>query len=143
MKQVNIYMLGVFFLVLLLSHEGIAVANRINEGVYVQKQLKMHDVFKKYEVTTMDGMDGDLFSFLEVQDMQGMSTEAYATHEIKEIHKSLKESFTFDQSPILNEVGNLKEIPHGKILSSMVVVVVVKITVCVLVVCFIYTWYTF
>jgi len=117
MKQVNIYLLGVFFLVLLLSHEGIAVANRINEGVYVQKQLKMHDVFKKYEVTTMDGMDGDLFSFLEVQDMQGMSTEAYATHEIKEIHKSLKESFTFDQSPILNEVGNLKEIPHDKILS--------------------------
>ena len=113
MKQSNVYTLGLFLLVLLVSHEGITLANNIRNGVNMQQQLHLHNT-----VTTMmsamesvDNIDDNL-SFLEVQDMQGMSMEAYATHEIKEIHKSLKESFTFDQSPILNEVGNLKEIHH-------------------------------
>ena len=36
--------------------------------------------------------------------MQGMSAEQYATHEIKEMHKSLKDGFSFKNSPILEEL---------------------------------------
>eukprot|EP00943_MAST-04B_sp_MAST-4B-sp1_P008392 g8392.t1 len=77
----------------------------------------MHDTFTNI-VSVMDGVDIDnIPSFLEVQDMQGMSTEQYATHEIKEIHKSLKEGFSFKESPIINDLKNLKEVPEGKKLS--------------------------
>ena len=63
--------------------------------------------------------DGDDFtSFLEVEDMQGMSAEQYATHEIKEMHKSLKEGFSFKNSPILEELKELNNIPESqKVLS--------------------------
>ena len=59
--------------------------------------------------------DGDDFtSFLEVEDMQGMSAEQYATHEIKEMHKSLKEGFSFKNSPILEELKELNNIPESQ-----------------------------
>eukprot|EP00943_MAST-04B_sp_MAST-4B-sp1_P001329 g1329.t1 len=77
------------------NHEGITLANTIRQR---------------------NGDIEDNLSFLEVQDMQGMTTDEYATHEIREIHKSLKESFSFKNSPILNDLKQLKEIPHGNVL---------------------------
>ena len=41
MKQSNNYMLGLFFLVLLVSHEGITLANEIRNGVKMQQQLHL------------------------------------------------------------------------------------------------------
>eukprot|EP00942_MAST-04A_sp_MAST-4A-sp1_P014180 g14180.t1 len=48
-------------------------------------------------VNMMDSIDVD--SFLEVEDMHGMSAEAYGTLEMIEMHKSLKEGFSFEQIP--------------------------------------------
>jgi hypothetical protein len=59
----------------------------------------------------------DLDSFLEVEDMHGMSAEAYGTMEMMEMHKSLKEGFSFENSPILEDLKSLKEIPENKVLS--------------------------
>ena len=115
--------IGLCFLILLINHECIAITNQIKHGVMMQKHVRMQDDMFHNLMSTdnlenivrtleknVDIVDDNDLSFLEMQDMQGMSTEEYATHEIKEMHKSLKESFTFDQSPILNEVGNLKEV---------------------------------
>eukprot|EP00942_MAST-04A_sp_MAST-4A-sp1_P001014 g1014.t1 len=116
----NICNLAIFFLVLLLNHETITVANRITESIKTRQQLKGNtfanniiSMIKKIEA------DGDDFtSFLEVKDMQGMSAEQYATHEIKEMHKSLKEGFSFKNSPILEELKELNNIPESqKVLS--------------------------
>ena len=116
----NICNLAIFFLVLLLNHETITVANRITESIKIRQQLKgntfannIMSMIKKIEA------DGDDFtSFLEVKDMQGMSAEQYATHEIKEMHKSLKEGFSFKNSPILEELKELNNIPESqKVLS--------------------------
>ncbi len=116
MKQSSTYTLGLFFLVLLVSHEGITLAHNIRQRVHVQQQIQLHDVFSSMVSAVENGDIEDNLSFLEVQDMQGMTTDEYATHEIREIHKSLKESFSFKNSPILNDLKHLKEIPHGKVL---------------------------
>ena len=64
----------------------------------------------------VDMMDSiDVGSFLEVQDMHGMSAEAYGTLEMMEMHKSLKEGFSFEHSPILKDLSSLKEIPENKL----------------------------
>merc|ERR1712224_710383 len=49
--------------------------------------------------------------------MHGMSAEAYGTMEMIEMHKSLKEGFSFEHSPILEDLKSLKEIPENKVLS--------------------------
>ena len=117
MRQPSTNTLGVFFLLLLVSHEGITLANAIRERVHVQQQIHLHDAFSSMvsAVENDDIIEHNL-SFLEVQDMKGMTTDEYATHEIREIHKSLKKGFSFKSSPILNDVQHLKEIPHGKVL---------------------------
>ena len=88
MKQSNVYTLGLFFLVLLVSHEGITLANNIRNGVNMQRQLHLHNTFSNMKSAMNSVEIDDDLSFLEVQDMQGMSMEEYATHEIREMHFS-------------------------------------------------------
>ena len=57
MKQSNVYTLGLFFLVLLVSHEGITLANNIRNGVNMGIYL---GVFKDngaaaYEICEING----------------------------------------------------------------------------------------
>ena len=66
-------------------------------------------------VQMMENVDVD--SFLEVEDMHGMSAEAYGTMEMMEMHKSLKEGFSFEHSLTLEDLKSLTEIPENKVLS--------------------------
>jgi len=45
MKQSNVYTLGLFFLVFLVSHEEIALANNIRTDMNMQQQLHLHNTF--------------------------------------------------------------------------------------------------
>eukprot|EP00942_MAST-04A_sp_MAST-4A-sp1_P011591 g11591.t1 len=114
MKQSSIIRLALFYLVLLISHEGITVATNIRQTVGVRKNMQLSTSLNDM-VNMMDSIDID--SFLEVEDMHGMSAEAYGTLEMIEMHKSLKEGFSFEHSPILKDLNSLKEIPENKILS--------------------------
>ena len=108
---------------MLVSHECITVATRIRQGVMVQKQLEMHDTVSSLVKLGEDlGIDNDNFeSFMEVEETNGMSVEGAkrATTEIRSIHKSLKEGFTFKNSPILDDLNDLETIPEDKVLSPM------------------------
>jgi hypothetical protein len=114
MKQSSILRLALFYLVLLISHEGITVATNIRQTVGLRKNIQLSTSLNNM-VNMMDSIDVD--SFLEVEDMHGMSAEAYGTLEMIEMHKSLKEGFSFEHSPILKDLNSLKEIPENKILS--------------------------
>ena len=114
MKQSSILRLALFYLVLLISHEGITVATNIRQTVGLRKNIQLSTSLNNM-VDMMDSIDVD--SFLEVEDMHGMSAEAYGTLEMIEMHKSLKEGFSFEHSPILKDLNSLKEIPENKILS--------------------------
>ena len=94
---------GIFLIILLLSHESITVANNI------EQQLRSNEVHKIFH--------SDLATSL-LETMEGMSMEEKHSFEIREMHKSLHETFSFDQSPILNDLKDLKEIPPGKVLSK-------------------------
>ena len=114
---------GMLFLLLLVSHECITAATRIRQGVMVQKQLEMHDtLFSLVKLGEDLGIDNDNFeSFMEVEETNGMSVEGAkrATTEIRSIHKSLKEGFTFKNSPILDDLNDMEMIPEDKVLSPM------------------------
>ena len=115
MKQSSIVQLALFYLVLLVSHEGITVAHTIRQTIGLQKGAQLSSSLTNM-VQMMENVDVD--SFLEVEDMHGMSAEAYGTMEMMEMHKSLKEGFSFENSPILEDLKSLKEIPENKILSA-------------------------
>ena len=121
--ELSIRRMGMLFLLLLVSHECITVATRIRQGVMVQKQLEMHDtVFSLVKLGEDLGIENDNFeSFMEVEETDGMSVEGAkrATTEIRSIHKSLKEGFTFKNSPILEDLNNMEMIPEDKVLSPM------------------------
>eukprot|EP00944_MAST-04C_sp_MAST-4C-sp1_P003770 g3770.t1 len=114
MKQSSIFQLALFYLVLLLSHESITVANTIRQTVGLRHDAKISNTLNNI-VKYMEHVDVD--SFLEVENMHGMSAEAYGTLEMREMHKSLIEGFSFEHSPILDDLKNLNEIPENKILS--------------------------
>ena len=114
MKQSSIIRLAFFYLALLVSHEGITVASNIRQTIGLQKGAELSSSLTNM-VQMMENVDVD--SFLEVEDMHGMSAEAYGTMEMIEMHKSLKEGFSFEHSPILEDLKSLKEIPENKVLS--------------------------
>ena len=114
MKQSSIIRLAFFYLVLLVSHEGITVASNIRQTIGLQKGAELSSSLTNM-VKMMENVDVD--SFLEVEDMHGMSAEAYGTMEMIEMHKSLKEGFSFEHSPILKDLKSLKDIPENKVLS--------------------------
>ena len=84
MKQSSIIQLAVFYLILLLSNEGITVATNIRQTVGLRKNIQLSTSLNNI-VNMMDSTDVD--SFLEVEDMHGMSAEAYGTLEMIEMHK--------------------------------------------------------
>ena len=114
MKQSSTFQLALFYLVLLLSHESITVANTIRQTVGLRHGAKISNTLNNV-VNYMEHVDVD--SFLEVENMHGMSAEAYGTLEMREMHKSLIEGFSFKHSPILDDLKTLNEIPENKILS--------------------------
>ncbi len=114
MKESSIIRLAFFYLALLVSHEGITVASNIRQTIGLQKGAELSSSLTNM-VKMMENVDVD--SFLEVEDMHGMSAEAYGTMEMIEMHKSLKEGFSFEHSPILQDLKSLKEIPENKVLS--------------------------
>ena len=77
--------IGSCFLILLISHECIAITNQIKHGVMMQKHLHMHDDMFHNLMSTdnlenivrtleknVDNIDDNSLSFLEVDNMQGM-----------------------------------------------------------------------
>ena len=84
MKQSSIFQLALFYLVLLLSHESITVANTIRQTVGLRHGAKISNTLNNI-VKYMENVDVD--SFLEVENMHGMSAEAYGTLEMREMHK--------------------------------------------------------
>ena len=98
MKQSSIIQLAVFYLILLLSNEGITVATNIRQTVGLRKNIQLSSSLNNM-VNMMDSIDVD--SFLEVEDMHGMSAEAYGTLEMIEMHKSLKEGFSLSNEKSL------------------------------------------
>ena len=64
------------------------------------------------ELANLNELDS---SFLETENRQGMTMEAYATYEMKEIHKSLKEGFGFENSPVFEELKALEHIPNDRL----------------------------
>ena len=110
MKQSSIIRLAFFYLALLVSHEGITVASNIRQTIGLQKGAELSSSLTNM-VQMMENVDVD--SFLEVEDMHGMSAEAYGTMEMIEMHKSLKEGFSFENSPILEDIKSLKEMKRS------------------------------
>ena len=90
------------------------MASNIRQTIGLQKGAELSSSLTNM-VQMMENVDVD--SFLEVEDMHGMSAEAYGTMEMIEMHKSLKEGFSFEHSPILEDLKSLKEIPENKVLS--------------------------
>ena len=88
------------------------MASNIRQTIGLQKGAELSSSLTNM-VQMMENVDVD--SFLEVEDMHGMSAEAYGTLEMIEMHKSLKEGFSFEHSPILKDLKSLKEIPENKI----------------------------
>ena len=115
MKQSSIIRLAFFYLVLLVSHEAITVASNIRQTIGLQKGAELSSSLTNM-VRMMENVDVD--SFLEVEDMHGMSAEAYGTMEMIEMHKSLKDGFSFEHSPIADDLKRLQEIPSNRVLSA-------------------------
>ena len=90
------------------------MASNIRQTIGLQKGAELSSSLTNM-VRMMENVDVD--SFLEVEDMHGMSAKAYGTMEMIEMHKSLKEGFSFEHSPILEDLKSLKEIPENKVLS--------------------------
>ena len=75
-------------------------------------QHKLHHLANEM----MDMVDGNLDTFfLETQQQAGtkMSMEAYQTMEIKQAHQAFAEAWSFEKSPIMNEVNNLPKLNDG------------------------------
>lgn len=117
MKTTSIALL---FLVLLVSHETISVANAIKMHQRNLNQHKIHHTAK----AMLEMIEGDMDTFfLETQQEMGskMSMEAYQTMEIKQAHQALVDHWSFEKSPIRNEVKHLptlKSNDDSKILSK-------------------------
>ena len=108
------YRVGFLLLLLLVSHEGIAVANNIRQTKSLFNDGSLHGSLRQM----MDWMENaDVNSFVEVQNMHGMSSQEYATYEVKEMHRSLHEGFGFERSPILEDLNKLTTIPENTVLS--------------------------
>ena len=114
MKGSTVFQLALFYLVLIIGHEGITIATQIEQRVYLRKQIKQFAQMHQVMEHSMNQMQD---SFLEVHEMQSLEHKAFATREIAEMHKSLKESFTYAHSPIREDVMKLKDIPENHILS--------------------------
>ena len=111
MKGSTVFQLALFYLVLIIGHEGITIATQIKQRVYLRKQIKQFAQMHQVMEHSMNQMQD---SFLEVHEMQSLEHKAFATREIAEMHKSLKESFTYAHSPIREDVMKLKDIPENK-----------------------------
>ena len=110
------YRAALFLLVLLVSHEGITLANNIRQTKILRKNVELQESLQDLtELANLDELDS---SFLETENRQGMTGEAYATYEMKEIHKSLKEGFGFENSPVLEELQALEHIPYDRLLTE-------------------------
>jgi hypothetical protein len=114
MKGSTVFQLALFYLALIIGHEGITIATQIKQRVYLRKQIKQFTQMHQVMEHSMNQMQD---SFLEVHEMQSLEHQAFATREIAEMHKSLKESFTYAHSPIREDVMKLKDIPENHILS--------------------------
>ena len=117
MKTTSIALL---FLVLLVSHETISVANAIKMHQRNLNQHKIHHTAK----AMLEMIEGDMDTFfLETEELMDskMSVEAYQTMEIKEAHQSFRDHWSFEKSPIANEVKHLPTLnsnDDSKILSK-------------------------
>ena len=136
MRQASVVQLAVFYLVLLLSHEGITAAEKIRESIHMRHRLgeatkhtnpHRHHHHHKNKHARLRKREGKVVeaesryaahdSFLEASAVQGMSVEAMGTIEIIGIHKSLHEQYRYKNSPIAEDLDNLDAIPAGAILS--------------------------
>eukprot|EP00945_MAST-04E_sp_MAST-4E-sp1_P003378 g3378.t1 len=111
------YRIALLLLAMLLSHEGITLASNIRQVQTLRSNAELQDSLKDM-AALMDLGDLGSSSFLETENRQGMSVEAYATFEMKAIHKSLKEGFGFEKSPILEDLKTLTPIPNGRVLTE-------------------------
>eukprot|EP00945_MAST-04E_sp_MAST-4E-sp1_P004854 g4854.t1 len=111
------YRIALLLLAMLLSHEGITLASNIRQVQTLRSNAELQDSLKDM-AALMDLGDLGSSSFLETENRQGMSVEAYATFEMKAIHKSLKEGFGFEKSPILDDLKTLPPIPSDRVLTE-------------------------
>ena len=111
------YRVALLLLAMLVSHEGITLASNIRQAQTLRSNAELQDSLKDMSAL-MDLGDLGSSSFLETENRQGMSVEAYATFEMKAIHKSLKEGFGFEKSPILDDLKTLPPIPSDRVLTE-------------------------
>ena len=111
------YRVALLLLAMLVSHEGITLASNIRQAQTLRSNAELQDSLKDM-AALMDLGDLGSSSFLETENRQGMSVEAYATFEMKAIHKSLKEGFGFEKSPILEDLKALPHIPSDRVLTE-------------------------
>lgn len=131
MKSASVIQLAVFYLILLLSHEGITVAEKIRHSSNSRKRLdarmkgmKYHrhhndqkHLRRQHSMKVTENRYAEHDSFLEAGAVQGLSVEAMGTMEIIGIHKSLHQHYRYKNSPIAEELNKLVPIPEGAILS--------------------------
>eukprot|EP00942_MAST-04A_sp_MAST-4A-sp1_P005938 g5938.t1 len=89
--------IGLCFLILLISHECIAITNQIKHGVMMQRHLHMHD---------------DMFHSSKTNSLRR------STNHLKEFHKIVTERLLFEGSPLLKDFSNLRNISPSDILSN-------------------------
>jgi len=100
--------MGVLLLLLLVSHEGVAIVRNIRTAQHLRQDLSLHQSLQ----TINDVLEkGDVSNFMEVGNAQGL------THEIKEVHKILQ-GLAFKHSPVIDQLNALTPVPEGKVLSS-------------------------
>ena len=116
MKQPAVTRTAIFFLILFVSHEAIAVANAIKQQTTINQQLEFANMVKKlvsddFDLSSLE----DKSSFLEVDlaAKHGMSMEAYQTYEIKQVHDAFREEWSFKGSPVFEQIQTLETIPEN------------------------------
>ena len=121
MKQPAVTRTAIFFLILFVSHEAIAVANAIKQQTTINQQLEFANMVKKlvsddFDLSSLE----DKSSFLEVDlaAKHGMSMEAYQTYEIKQVHDAFREEWSFKGSPVFEQIQTLETIPENVVLSK-------------------------
>jgi hypothetical protein len=109
---------GLFFLVLLLSHECISVATTVRNNIFLRKtgshiEFAMESMKDYVDNANIDSMFIELDSEAKVS----MTAAEYATFEVREVHKSLLDSYGFEGSPVMADLHALPVIGEGRILS--------------------------
>ena len=99
--------MGVLLLLLLVSHEGVAITSNIRTAHNLRQELSLDQSLQ----TINDVLEkGDVSNFMEVGNAQSL------THEIKEVHNILQ-GLAFKHSPVIDALNALTPVPEGKVLS--------------------------